>query len=194
MVHSLATTKYFTVFLAIGLFFLIIPLSGRAQEIAPASNDNQAITIQKFSKFEFVNPNTDLEYEVIITNTSPVTITNIVISDTWPRSFVVNGVEGGFTTWTIATLLPGQSETKKIQLHVPTETVPGNYSSRALFISQQPAIQKALDTNLEVRKVTILSAELPTTDGFDSLYIYAGAIVLQLSIIASISLHRFLRN
>jgi uncharacterized repeat protein (TIGR01451 family) len=171
-----------------------MPLSGQAQEVTPAINNNQAITIKKLSKFDFVNPNTDFEYEVIVTNASPETITNIVMTDTWPRTFSVNGVEGGFTTWTIASLLPGQSETKKIQLHVPVETVPGNYSSRALFISQQPAIQQALDTNLEVRQVTILSAELPTTDGFDSLYLYAGAIILQLSIIASISLHRVFRD
>lgn len=171
-----------------------MPLSGQAQEVNPAVNNSQAITIKKLSKFDFVNPNTDFEYEVTVTNASPETVTNIVMTDTWPRSFAVNGAEGGFTTWTINSLLPGQSETKKIQLHVPAETAPGNYSSRALFISQQPAIQKALDTNLEVRKVTILSAELPTTDGFDSLYVYAGAILFQLSIVASISLHRALRD
>jgi hypothetical protein len=47
MVHNLTSTRYFAFFLAIGLFFLIMPLSGQAQEVNPAVNNSQAITIKK---------------------------------------------------------------------------------------------------------------------------------------------------
>jgi len=165
----------------------------QAQEATAGVTDSSLIIIQKLSKFDFANPNTDIDYQVVVTNAGPLTIANIVMTDTWPGSFVVNGSTGGFVTWLIPSLSSGQSVIKDLRLHVPAETRAANYSSKTMFISQQPAIQKTLDFNLEVRSVTILSSKLPTTDGFSSMYLYAGALLLQLSIIASLSFNKYLR-
>ncbi len=190
--HSHKITWFLFASSIVALFIVANVRLAQAAEVAPVAVD-QIIKIQKQSKFDFANPNTDVDYQIIVTNTSVVPVSNIVLTESWPNTFTVNGLSGGFLTWTIPTLLPGQSVTKDIKLHIPAETLAGYYSAKTMYLSQQPASQDTLDYNLEVRAVTILSSELPGTDGFSSLYFYAGALLLQLSIIASVSITKFLR-
>ncbi len=191
MIHNLAHLHKFILMIASlsAIFFSFTFAHVHAQENV-ATMTNQSISIKLQSKFDFANPNTDVDYQIVVTNTGSVPISQIVLTESWPDSFIINGLSGGFVTWTIPNLLPGQSEAKPLQLHVPSNTPAGTYAAQTLFISQQPAIQQTFDHSLEVRDVAILSAELPTTDGFSSMYLYAGALLLQLSLIATFSFHK----
>lgn len=160
---------------------------------ATAQSAEANVSLVKASNFNFANPNTDFSYTITVTNNSLVPLRDIVVTDTWPTIFKLNGQDGGFVAWPITLINPGESASRAFVVTVPTSVTPGGYISKTTFISQNPLTQKSLDYSLDIRQVAVLSSALPSTGGFDLVYFFGAAIVIQLSVLATLSWHKYNR-
>ncbi|MFH0873647.1 MAG: NEW3 domain-containing protein [Candidatus Komeilibacteria bacterium] len=152
-----------------------------------------SLRLDKVASSNFANPESTIDYTITVTNQSEVPVTNLVVAESWPPEFTLNGKTGGFATWTIDTLAPGASNTSILTVSIPKGLAAGNYISSTTAISQEPPLQETRQDSLEIRSVAVLSSSLPSTGGNDFLWITL-ALIINCSLIATYSFNRYLSH
>ncbi len=124
------------------------------------------LSLQKTTKAEFANPGDTIRYTLKITNSGDGDAEDVRIKETLPDHFTFSDTGSSKRTWTIGTLLPGETRTIQYDVTITKDAPAGTYTNIAVASAQdQPNIEARV--SIEVRVPKALGATLPET-GADS--------------------------
>ena len=130
------------------------------------------LEIEKTASSPFANPDSVVEYTIIVSNTGTANAENLKVTDTLPEGLVFNDTKTATRSWLIDLIEAGAETSFIYEVYILPDTTVGFYENFAALTQDDLLIDEA-NYLLDVREVVILGeefTELPDTGSGVGIY------------------------